>query len=86
MLKFMYFDIDSEEKIYPSGIRFFATVVNNLNKKDFFQGCKLSCKFSFLVSSNPVTSLILSYMKDQYRTLHTSWPNCLHYFLLSENV
>ena len=37
-------------------------------------------------SNNPVASLILGYMKDQYRTLHMNWPNCLHYFLLSENV
>ena len=24
--------------------------------------------------------------ESQYRTLYTNWPNCLHYFLLSENV
>ena len=24
--------------------------------------------------------------ENQFRTLHTKWPNFLHYFLLSENV
>ena len=32
------------------------------------------------------TSLKERYMSTLSLALHTNWPNCLHYFLLSENV
>ena len=33
-----------------------------------------------------VTEFHTGLHESQFRTLHTNWPNCLYYFLLSENV